>query len=120
MSSWNIPDIRVRGGSEETINFHLKVDGEAFDLTSATEVVMRRSTQDDTVDVFSTEDGSPLLTISDATAGELAFTPADGTVWDEDVGRYAVYFVVTIASQDRPFPESENIFIQVFPKFAVP
>lgn len=111
-------DLAVRENSREAVVFTLKSDGVAYDL-GANAVRLIREDGLGNVTTIATTDVSPILTVTDASGGEVTLLPAADT-WEGVAAdhRYELYFEVSVSGRWIAFPEDENLIVKVIPKIA--
>jgi hypothetical protein len=111
--------ITVREGSTEDIVFYLLRGGVAVNL-GTDEVILRRRSGEGIEDAFKTTDVGPILSVTDATNGEVTLAPAAAT-WKGAAARweYQIYFEAGPAlGEHLVYPEGDNITIKVIPRFS--
>jgi hypothetical protein len=105
---------QVRVGEVEDVVFTLSRNGVAYDLSSITSVTLRWRNQAGTTG--STDDLTGLLSVTDATAGEVTLSP-DTDFW-ADSGHYDVYLDVLLAGKVYSFGRTDNYRFIIVSEFS--
>ena len=111
-------DLTIREGSLEDILFYFTRGDDEVDI-GTDEVIMRRRSGTKADDHFSTEDASPILTVTDASGGEVTLAPVAAT-WAGLSARweYEIYFEIGPEDGEHlVYPEDSNLTVKIIPKY---
>jgi len=105
----------VRVGETEDVVFTLTRNSAAFNLTGITSATLRRQANTGVED--STDNLTGLLSVTDATAGEITLTPIT-TWWADEVDHYDVYMDVVKSTKLYTFSRTTQERFLVVDKFS--
>lgn len=107
--------ITIRSGSSNFLEFTIKSDSVAVNLSGVDEIVLRmKSGSDNTTTSLSTVPSGGVLSVYDAVAGKVRLVPISTTFPSSDI--YQCYFDLITGSSVVSYPDDDEFFIEVIDK----
>lgn len=103
----------VKYSSTEPLDFQLKADDVAYNLTGCTLIELRLQYSDGTIISHKTTDASPKLAILDTATGKMRFTPDSDDLLDDNNTIKAFFWVTTSGGKKVSFPNEGCVTIKI-------